>query len=75
MQWYLGQVKKLQASFQDFSLEQIPRSRNSHADSLATLATSLGRVLPRFIMVEDLKMLGWEDRAPIQVHSIYVGPS
>ncbi|XP_075633618.1 uncharacterized protein LOC142606103 [Castanea sativa] len=40
MQEYVGQVKHLQLGFESFTLLQIPRSRNTHADSLATLATS-----------------------------------
>ena len=39
MQWYLNQVKRLQADFESFNLEQVPWSKNSHANSLATLAT------------------------------------
>ena len=41
MQEYLNQVRHLRSSFKSFTLLQIPRSRNTHADSLATLATSL----------------------------------
>ena len=40
MQEYLGQVKRLQTSFESFNLTHISRSVNTHADSLATLATS-----------------------------------
>ena len=40
MQDYLSQVRHLQAGFESFSLQQIPRSRNTHTDSLATLTTS-----------------------------------
>ena len=47
MQWYLNQVKLLQSDFESFTLKQVPRSRNSHADSLATLATSVGGSLLR----------------------------
>ena len=54
MQDYLNQVKHLQSGFESFSLQQIPRSRNTHADSLATLATSSAQNLPRVILVEDL---------------------
>ena len=39
MQEYLNQVRHLQSGFESFTLLQIPRSRNTHADSLATLAT------------------------------------
>lgn len=54
MQWYLCQVKQLQSNFEVFSIKQVPRSKTGHADSLAALATSLGEVLPRVIMVKDL---------------------
>ena len=38
-QEYLNQVRHLQSGFESFTLLQIPRSRNTHADSLATLTT------------------------------------
>ena len=53
MQGYLDQVKHLQSCFDSFSLLHIPRSGSTHADSLATLATSLAQSLPRLILVED----------------------
>ena len=40
MQGYLSQVRRLQSKFELFSLLHVPRSGNTHADSLATLATS-----------------------------------
>ena len=40
MQEYLGQVRRIQTKFKFFDLSHIPRSGNTHADSLATLATS-----------------------------------
>ena len=40
MQGYLNQVRHLQSKFESFNLSQIPKSRNTHADSLAMLATS-----------------------------------
>ena len=40
MQEYLGQVKRLQSDFESFNLTHVSRSGNTHADSLATLATS-----------------------------------
>ena len=47
MQDYLKQVRHLQSRFESFSLQKIPRSRNTHADSLATLATSSAQGLLR----------------------------
>ena len=40
--------------FEFFDLSYIPRSGNTHADSLATFATSSAQNLPRVIIVEDL---------------------
>ena len=40
MQEYLNQVRHLQSKFESFNLLHILRSRNTHANSLATLATS-----------------------------------
>ena len=54
MHEYLNQARHLQSRFDSFSLHQIPRSRNTHADSLATLATSSAQSLPWFILVKDL---------------------
>ena len=54
MQEYLNQVKHLQLGFESFNLLHIPRSKNTHADSLATLATSLAQSLPRVILAKDL---------------------
>ena len=40
MQEYLCQIKSIQENFEVFDLSYIPRSGNTHADSLDTLATS-----------------------------------
>ena len=54
IQGHLSQVRHLQSGFESFSLLHVPRSGNTHADSLATLATSLTQSLPRVILIEDL---------------------
>ena len=54
MQEYLGQVMRLQTKFEAFDLSHIPKSGNTHANSLATLATSSAQNLPQVIIVEDL---------------------
>ncbi|XP_075636541.1 uncharacterized protein LOC142608740 [Castanea sativa] len=41
MQEYLSQVRRLQSNFESFTLMQISRNKNTHADSLAALAMSL----------------------------------
>ena len=75
MQKYLSQVRHLQSRFESFNLSQIPRSRNIHFDSLATLATSSARSLPRVILMEDLcKPIEIEGNA-VHIHQIRVSPS
>ena len=54
MQEYLGRVKRLQSNFESFNLTHVSKSTNTHADSLAILATSSAHDLPRMILVEDL---------------------
>ena len=54
MQEYLCQIRSVQEKFEVFDLSHIPRSGNTHADSLATLTTSSAQDLPRVILVEDL---------------------
>ena len=75
MQGYLAQIRHLQLKFESFSLQHIPRSGNTHSDSLATLATSLAQNLPRVILIEDLcKPLGIRGNM-ICVYHVRIGPS
>ena len=75
MQEYLGQVRHLQFRFEFFNLSQVSRSRYTHADSLATLATSSTQSLPRVILVEDLCNPTEVKRNMVHIHQIRVGPS
>ena len=50
MQGYLSQVMHLQSNFESFSLPHIPRSGNTHVDSLAALVISSAQSLPRVIL-------------------------
>ena len=72
MQEYLSQVKRLRPSFNLFSLSHISRSGNTHADSLATLATSSVGKLPRIILVEHLSKVA---KDMVHAHEVRVGPS
>ena len=65
MQGYLSQVRRLQSSFEFFTLQQISRSKNTYADSLATLATSSRQGLSRVILVEDLHKPAEEKREKV----------
>ena len=75
MQEYLVQVKRLQARFNYFSLMHVSRSGNTHADSLATLATSSVQPLPRVILVEDLYRPSMVRTELVHVNSVRAGPS
>ena len=74
MQSYLSRVKALQMEFESFSLLHVPRSGNTHADSLATLATSSAQNLPRLILVEDLHRPSIAANA-VQIAQVRMGPS
>ena len=53
----------------------IPRSGNTHADSLATLATSSTHGLPWVILVEDLCKPIEVEKEVARIHQVRVGPS
>lgn len=53
---YLKLVLSLQASFGFMKVSLISRGSNSHADSLATLASSVGDCIPQIILVESLEL-------------------
>ena len=75
MQEYLAQVERLRAHFDHFNLVHVSKSRNTHADSLATLTTSSTQPLPRVILVEDLYSSKTARTNSVQVHSIRAGPN
>ena len=75
MKEYLNQVRHLQSTFESFNLSQISRSRNTHVDSFATLATSSAQSLSRVILVEDLCKSTEVGRNVTYIHQIRVGPS
>ena len=75
MQWYLSRVRNLPSKFESFSLLHVPRIGNTHANSLATLATSSVQSLPRVILTEDLCQPTEEKGEVVRVHQVRVGPS
>ena len=75
MQEYLNQVRRLQSRFESFSLLHIPMNGNTHADSLATFATSSAQGLPWVILVEDLCKPTEGKSEIFHIHQIRVGPS
>ena len=70
MQEYLSQVRRIQKKFEFFDLSYIPRNGNTHANSLATLATSSAQNLPRVIPIEDLCTPSPIKKDLLQVHQI-----
>ena len=75
MQEYLSQVKRLQPNFDLFSLSHISRSGNTHADSLATLATSSVGGLSRIVFVKHLDRVSEVAKGMVRIHEVRVGPS
>ena len=75
MQGYLAQIKHLQLKFELFNLQHIPRSGNTHADSLATLVTSSAQNLPRVILIEDLCKPSGIRGNILCVHHVRIRPS
>ena len=75
MQGYLGQVRRLQVGFESFSLLHVLRSGNTHADSLATLATSSTQRLPWVILVKNLCKPTEGKVEILHVHQVKVGPN
>ena len=75
MQEYLGQVRSIQEKFEIFDLSHVPRSGNTHSDSLATLAMSSAQDLPRVVLVEDLYTQTLVHHGAPRIHQITLGPS
>ena len=75
MQEYLCQVRSIQEKFEVFDLSHVPRSGNTHTDSLATLATSSVQDLPRVVLVEDLYMQTTVHHGAPRIHQITLDPS
>ena len=75
MQEYLCQIRSVQEKFEVFDLSHIPRSGNTHADSLATLATSSAQDLPRVVLVEDLHTHTSVHHGIPRIHQIKLGSS
>ena len=75
VQEYLSQVRHLQSKFESFNLSQINRSRNTHLDSLATLATSSAQSLPQVILMEDLCKPTEIEGNAVHIHQIRVSPN
>ena len=65
----------MQLGFESFSLSHVPRSGNTHANSLATIATSSAQSLPRVILIEDLCKPTEVKGKVVHIHQVIVGPN
>lgn len=54
MSAYLARVKKLQSEFEEFSIEQLPKRKNSDVNTLANLRSSISSEYRRTIPMEIL---------------------
>ena len=72
---YLSQVRRLQSGFEFFDLSHVSMSGNTHANSLAILATSSAQGLPRGILVEDLCRTDGVKEDVVRIHQVRVGSS
>ena len=52
IQGYLAKVKQARVHFRSFTLKQIPKGQNFHANSLAMLETSLGQIYLRLLLLK-----------------------
>ena len=75
MQEYLGQVRSIQEKFEVLDLSHVSRSGNTHANSLATFATSLAQDLPQVVLVEDLYTQSLTHHGAPRIHQVTLGPS
>ena len=75
MLWYLGRVKRLSRDFHSFTLEQVPRDKNSRADSLATLAMVSREDLPRIVLLESYVSPTYNELLLVEINSMRVGLS
>ena len=75
MRGYLAKVQNARAQFKSFILKQISRGQNSHAYSLAMLATSLESSLPRVVVIEEMDTSSLIGASLKGVCSLHVGPS
>ena len=81
MKAYLDLVKQVMDGFCTVKVIKVARAQNRHADSLATLALSIAKDIPRLIRVElvpepSIKVAGNKGAARVEVTTVAtLGPS
>ena len=71
----MSQCRRIQTKFESFDLSPLPKSGNTHPDSLAAIATSSAQNFPLVIIVEDLCTPTPTKKELLQIHQINLGPS
>ncbi|CAL2227729.1 unnamed protein product [Prunus armeniaca] len=72
---YLDKVQGLLKEFLSFTIQQVPRAENTHADALASLGSALDTQFRRSILVEHLDRPSIEEIEPIDSMQIDEDPS
>ncbi|CAL9012860.1 unnamed protein product [Prunus brigantina] len=72
---YLDKVQGLLKEFPTFTIQQVPRAKNTHADALASLGSALDTQFRRSIPVEHLDRPSIEEIEPIDSMQIDEDPS
>ncbi|XP_057803371.1 uncharacterized protein LOC131018675 [Salvia miltiorrhiza] len=52
---YLGKTKELQSCFEEFTINQVPRGENGHADALANLGSAIQTAQPKTVTITCLQ--------------------
>ncbi|KAI5313614.1 hypothetical protein L3X38_042790 [Prunus dulcis] len=72
---YLDKVQELLKAFRTFTIQQVPRAENAHADALASLGSALDTQFRRYIPVEHLDRPSIEEIELINTMQIDEDPS
>ncbi|KAI5333079.1 hypothetical protein L3X38_023209 [Prunus dulcis] len=67
---YLDRVQELLKAFPTFTIQQVPRAKNTHVDALASLGSALDTQFRRSISVEHLDRPSIEEIEPIDTMQI-----
>ncbi|KAI5350997.1 hypothetical protein L3X38_003888 [Prunus dulcis] len=72
---YLDKVQELLKEFPTFTIQQVPRAENAHADTLASLGSALDTKFKSSIPVEHVDRPRIEEIEPIDTMQIDEDPS
>ncbi|CAL2247269.1 unnamed protein product [Prunus armeniaca] len=69
---YLAQTRRLLDQFKTYQIRQIPRSENSHVDTLSRLASAIDDRVGCHVLIE---VLAWRSTHEAEVNIVRQGPS